>query len=265
MKAKLPEVYVPLWLAPGEAAQVDLGEAMVLIAGKQTELNLFCMRLCHSCAPFVMAFPSQREEVFLEGHQRAFEYFQGVPKRIIYDNLKTAVKEGWGKHAKEQDRFKAFRAHYAYEAMFCNTGEVHEKGLIENLVGYIRRNVLVPIPKVQSWEELDQLLLNAAKTTAKTTTSADVNFRLKKPTPLYLQPFEAVKMADVKVDYFATVPFEGCHYSVPVGYAGNTVTLKASAFRVSIYYLGQEIACHPRSYSKGKTCYALAHYLSLLE
>lgn len=204
MKAKLPEVYVPLWLVPGEAAQVDLGEAMVLIAGKQTELNLFCMRLCHSCAPFVMAFPSQREEVFLEGHQRAFEYFQGVPKRIIYDNLKTAVKEGWGKHAKEQDRFKAFRSHYAYEAMFCNTGEVHEKGLIENLVGYIRRNVLVPIPKVQSWEELDQLLLNAAKTTAKTTTSADVNFRLKKPTPLNKHPLRHCPFNPLKLSKWQT-------------------------------------------------------------
>jgi transposase len=273
MKAKLPEVYVPLRFAPAEAAQVDWGKATVFIAGEQTEVNLFCMRLCHSCAPFVMAFPSQREEAFLEGHQRAFEYFQGVSKQVIYDNLKTAVKEGWGKQAKEQDRFKAFRAHYAYEATFCNPGEGHEKGLIENLVGYIRRNVLVPIPEVQTWEELNRLLLKRCEDYLENhhirgrELSVKESYAIEQAalTPLPLQPFEAVKMTDLKVDYFATVPFEGCHYSVPVSYAGNTVTLKASAFWVRIYYRGQEIAQHSRSYRKGKTRYTLAHYLPLLE
>jgi len=273
IKAKLPEVYVPLWFAPGEAAQVDWGKATVFIAGKPIEANLFCMRLCHSCVPFVMAFPSQREEVFLEGHQHAFEYFQGVPNRVLYDNLRTAVKEGWGKYAKEQDRFKAFRAHYAYDAVFCNPGEGHEKGLVENLVGYIRRNVLVPVPKVQTWEELNQLLLKRCIDYRENHHIRGRELSVKEAytleqaslTPLPIQPFEAVKMADLKVDYFATVPFEGCHYSVPVNYAGNTVTLKASAFWVRIDYRGQEIARHLRSYHKGKTCYDLAHYLPLLE
>jgi len=77
---------------------------------------------------------------------------------LIYDNLKTAVKEGWGKTAREQDKFAAFRAHYAYRPVFCNPGEGHEKGLVENLVGYARRNFLVPVPKVSSFEELNQLL-----------------------------------------------------------------------------------------------------------
>lgn len=68
-----------------------------MLRGEKTEVNLFCMRLCHSCAPFVTAFPSQREEAFLEGHVTSFEFFGGVPRALIYDNLKTAVKEGWEK------------------------------------------------------------------------------------------------------------------------------------------------------------------------
>ncbi len=147
LKAKIPtQAFVPLEFAPGEAAQVDWGTAKVVMQGQKREVNLFCIRLCYRCAPFVIAYPSQRKEAFLEGHLEAFKFFGGVPRVLIYDNLKTAVKEGWGKIAREQDKFAAFRAHHAYQSRFCNPGEGHEKGLVENLVGYIRRNVLVPIP-----------------------------------------------------------------------------------------------------------------------
>jgi len=94
LKAKPSKVYVPLSFSPGEAIQVDWGTATVIMAGQRTEVNLFCMRLCFSCAPFVVAYPSQREEAFLEGHKAGFELFGGVSRYIIYDNLKTAVKEG---------------------------------------------------------------------------------------------------------------------------------------------------------------------------
>lgn len=87
MMEKMPEVFVPISFSPGEAAQVDWGTAIVYMAGEKTEIHLFCMRLCSSCAPFAFAFPSQREEAFLEGHQRAFAFFGGVPKDLIYDNF----------------------------------------------------------------------------------------------------------------------------------------------------------------------------------
>lgn len=273
MKSKMPEVYVPLSFAPGEAGQVDWGSATVIMAGKKIEANLFCVRLCFSGTPFVMAFPSQREEAFLEGHQRAFEFFGGVPRTAIYDNLKTAVKEGWGKTAKEQDKFRAFRAHYAYESSFCNPGEGHEKGLVENLVGYIRRNVLLPIPEVQNWEELNQLLLNRCEKyrdehhiRGREMPVCDA-FALEKTAliPLPARPYEAVKIAEPKVDYFATAPFEGNRYSVPVQFAGQTVTVKASAFKIDIYYRGNLIAHHQRSYAQKKTLYKLEHYIPLLE
>jgi transposase len=86
MKEKIPQVYIPLSYSPGEAAQVDGGTAVVYITGQKTNVNLFCVRLCSSCAPFVIAFPSQREEAFLEGHQKAFEFFGGVARELIYDD-----------------------------------------------------------------------------------------------------------------------------------------------------------------------------------
>jgi len=149
---------VPLNFGPSEASQGDWSQATIILNGVKTEAHLFCMRLCHSLAPFVIAYPTEREETFLEAHVKGFEFFGGVSRDLIYDNLKTAVKEGWGKTAREQDKFAAFRAHYAYRPVFCNPGEGHEKGLVENLVGYARRNFLVPVPKVSSFEELNQLL-----------------------------------------------------------------------------------------------------------
>ncbi|AFV11026.1 transposase [Thermacetogenium phaeum DSM 12270] len=95
LRPSLRDVYIPLFFEPGEAAQVDWGEAIIYLNGEKIKANLICMRLCHSAMPFVMAFPSQRREAFIEGHIRAFEFFGGVPKRLIYDNqgnLKIAFR-----------------------------------------------------------------------------------------------------------------------------------------------------------------------------
>jgi len=273
MKATPSQVYVPLYFAPGEAAQVDWGTAKVIMQGQKKEINLFCMRLCSSCAPFVIAYPSQREEVFLEGHGQAFKFIGGVPRTLIYDNLRTAVKEGWGKLAREQDKFKAFRAHYAYQTNFCNPGEGHEKGLVENLVGFIRRNVLVPLPRVESYEELNQLLqkrcieyINNHQIRGKEL-SVKEGFEMERRAliPLPLRSYETAKISEVKVDYYATIVLDSNHYSVPVQYAGYTVTIKASAFKVKAYWRGNEIAIHSRVYQKHRTIYQLEHYIPLLE
>jgi transposase len=114
------KAYMPLEFDPGEAAQVDWGTAVAYIQGQRTVVQLFCMRLGHSVAIFVGAFPTQRYESFLMGHRLA-EFFGGVPRRLIYNNLKTAVKEGWGKHVvQEQLPFQYLKAHYPFASTFCN-------------------------------------------------------------------------------------------------------------------------------------------------
>jgi hypothetical protein len=187
--------------------------------------------------------------------------------------LRTAVKEGWGKTAREQDKFAAFRAHYAYRPLFCNPGEGHEKGLVENLVGYARRNFLVPIPQVTSFEELNQLLEQRCTRYIEhhhvrgRDMSVKEAFALEKRALLALpvKPYEARKTAEVRVDYFSTARFETNCYSVPVKFAGKRVTVKASGLEVKIYYRGEEIGSHSRCYLKHKTIYQLKHYLPLIE
>ena len=113
-------VYLPLEFDPGMDAQTDWGEAVVDIAGERVTVQLFVMRLCYSRRMFVMAFPSQQQEAFFEGHAQAFAFFGGVPHRISYDNLKAAVEVVLrGKNRREQQSFVVFRSHYLFESRFC--------------------------------------------------------------------------------------------------------------------------------------------------
>lgn len=146
MKQPFKEAFVPLEFDPGEAAQIDWGEVRIYLKNERIKVQLFCYRLCYSADIFVRAFYRQNQESFLEGHVKAFTYCGGVPKRVIFDNARVAVKEGFGRYAKPQDAYKALSAHYAFGMDFCNINSGNEKGLVENLVGWVRRNVLALMP-----------------------------------------------------------------------------------------------------------------------
>ena len=123
------------------------------------------MRLCYSRRTFAMAFPTQKQESFFFGHVQAFHHFAGVPYRISYDNLGTAVKLSYEKTGKagcpchEVQAFVAFRSHYLFSSHFCTVGEGHEKGQVEHGVGYTRRNAMVPLPEASDYADLNRQLL----------------------------------------------------------------------------------------------------------
>lgn len=127
---KETQAFVPLRFAPGEAVQIDWGEATVYINGEKLVINLFCARLCHSCAPYVIAYQRQNLESFLDAIIRTFQYYGGVPRRVIFDNARVAVKSGFGAHAAAQDDYKQLSAHYGFEPVFCNPASGNEKGLV---------------------------------------------------------------------------------------------------------------------------------------
>ncbi len=143
-KAKqVPEVFVPLEFEKGADAQVDWGEAVAIIAGQRQKIHFFLMRLCYSRRAFAMAFPTLAQECFLSGHLQAFKHFGGVPHRISYDNLATAVKIVFdrtgkrGRPRQEVRAFVAFGSHYLFESHFCTPGldGAHEKGGVESGIG----------------------------------------------------------------------------------------------------------------------------------
>lgn len=266
------KAHIPLAFDPGEAAQVDWGEATVYLNDEKVKVQLFCYRLCNSSAPYVAVFPNQRNESFLSGHVQAFQFFGGVPKRLIYDNVRTAVKEGWGRHVRaEQPVFLALRSHYAFQADFCNPGAANEKGLVEGLVGYIRRNVLVPVPRVSSLAELQALLNERCRRYQEKQLPYHQN-RIKDAllieqqylTPLPARQFDYAITSLAEVNSMSLVKFDRNRYSVPVDLVGKTVTVKGYPWEVRIYHRSKEVAVHQRIYRQGETSLALEHYLPIL-
>ena len=140
------EMFVPLAHPPGDA-QADFGEALVVIAGVECKAHSLVVDLPHSDDGFVQAFPAETTEVFCDGHNAAFRYFGGVPRRIVYDNTKLAVARILGDGTRQRTQvFSELQSHYLFDDRFGRPGKGNDKGKVEGLVGYARRNFFVPIP-----------------------------------------------------------------------------------------------------------------------
>jgi transposase len=267
--------YLPLAHAPGAEAQCDWGEAIVRIAGVEQAAQLFCLRLAYSLKPYVCAFPTARQECFFAGHVAAFQTFGGVPHRISYDNLTTAVQKVLlGRNRIEQDAFIAFRGHYLFESFFCLPGKegAHEKSLVETLVGYARRNFLVPIPDVESWEALNRELARRCgqedgRTVVGRPEPIGAQWEEERPLLLPLQRYDypCCRTVPVRATRLGLVTFERNRYSVPSRYAGERLLLRAFAWQVEITNGQQVVARHPRLYGKDGEQLDPLHYLQVLE
>lgn len=157
------EEFIPSDPEKREGAEADWGEAVVEVNGEKRKVYLFCMRLKRSGKSFVRCYPAANQECFFHGHIEAFTYLGGIPRKIIYDNLRSAVKKVLkGSQRIEQESFRAFRAYHCFDAEFCNSGKGSEKGGVEGLVGYCRRNFMTPIPKIKDLQELNEKLEKSA-------------------------------------------------------------------------------------------------------
>jgi transposase len=270
---KRPAVYLPLEFDPGADAQVDWGEATVLMNGEPVIVQLFVMRLCFSRKLFVMAFPTQRQEAFLLGHVQAFAHFGGIPRRISYDNLKAAVyRILQGNKRVEQTTFTRFRSHYLFESHFCTPAQGHEKGGVESDVGYARRNFLVPMPKVVDFDELNRLLAAACieddqRIIERSDKPIGERWQTERPhlQPLPTRPFACCISREVTLNGYGQVTFETNRYSVPAEKARKHLTLRAYPFQIEVVADNQIIALHARSYGRKQDILDPLHYLSLIE
>jgi transposase len=266
------EVFLPLSHPPGEA-QVDFGEATVKLGGAETKVALFVMTLPYSGAIYIQAFPRECTETFLEGHRLAFEFFGGVPRRISYDNSAIAVIEVLkGRERKLTKEFLRLQSHYLFLEHFCLVRRANEKGHVERLVGFARRNFLVPVPQVESLTALNQQLQERCL--------ADLVERTRgKPAPkrdlliedqaafllLPKQSFEARRVTDRTVDSQSLVRFDDNEYSVPVRYAHRKLLVVATVDEVRLIYEDRLVARHVRCWERERTFFEPIHYLALLE
>lgn len=268
-----PATFLPLEFEPGQDGQVDWGEAQAIIAGVQQTVQIFVMRLSYSRRSFVMAFPAQKQEAFFEGHVRAFEHFGGVPSRLSYDNLKTAVKTlVEGRVREEQRAFIGFRSYYLFSSHFCTPGQGHEKGGVEHSVGFSRRNFMVPIPRVASFEELNAYLLaecqrDDVRIVHGQKVSIGQAWQQERPLlrSLPARRFACCVTRHASLTPYSQVIYETNRYSVPIEKARSMLMVKAYPFHVEIFHETEFLARHPRSYEHGQDVFDPLHYLALLE
>lgn len=266
------EMFVPLAHAPGHA-QADFGEAVVIIGGVEQKAHFFAFDLPQSDACFVRAYPAATSEAWVDGHVHAFAFFGRVPVSVLYDNDKCLVArilpDGIRKRAK---LFSGFLSHYLIRDRYGRPGKGNDKGGVEGLVGYARRNFMVPVPRFPSWEAFNLWLEEqCSKRQADVlrghheTIGQRLERDLDAMADLPPAPFDACDQATGRVSSQALVRYKTNDYSVPVAYGHRDVWLRGYVDAVVIGCGGDVIARHPRSYEREDMVFDPLHYLPLIE
>jgi transposase len=266
------EMFVPLEHPPGDA-QADFGEAMVVIGGVKRKAHYLAVDLPQSDDCFVMAFPAETTEAFLEGHNHAFAYFSGVPRTILYDNSRIAVARILGDGTRIKTRaFTELQSHYLFAEKFGRPGKGNDKGKVEGLVGYARRNFMVPIPRFATWEKFNaHLLVQCQKRRERKLRGQQqtIGKRFEKDRerllPLPAAPYEACDQHTTRVTSMSLVRYRTNDYSVPVEWGHREVWVKGFVHEVVICAASELIARHRRSYEREDMIFEPLHYLALLE
>ena len=266
--------FLMLSFDPGECAQVDWGSAgMIQVGGTRRRLSFFVMILCYSRMIYVEFTLSETQDQFLSSHEHAFEYFGGVPKRVMIDNLKAGVlSHPSGEEAVYHPKYIDFAKHYGFEISACNVRAPNEKGRVENAVGYVKKNFLNGLdcdsfdainPATRIW--LDTI---ANQREHGTTHKKPVELFAKERPELVLLtliPYDVGVSRLVTVSSQFRIIFETNRYSVPAEYASKRVTLRVYPDRLVIYHKENLIAEHIRIYDRHQDILNADHQRKLLQ
>ena len=266
------EMFVPLSHPPGHA-QADFGEALVVIGGVEQKAHFFAFDLPHSDACYIRAYPVATTEAWLDGHVHAFAFFGAVPQSILYDNDKCLVARILPDGTRQRtQRFSAMLSHYVVRDRYGRPGKGNDKGAVEGLVGYGRRNFMVPIPSFPDWDAFNDHLEEQCRKRQRDVLrghKAGIGERLQADLAamrdLPAAPFAACDLQSGQVTSTSVVRYRGNDYSVPVAYGHRAVWIKGFVTRVVIGSSAEVIAEHPRSYDTGDMVFDPVHYLPLIE
>jgi transposase len=271
-KRRSREVFVPLAHPPGHA-QVDFGEAVGVIGGVKRKLHYFAMSLPHSDALFIKAYPAETTEAFCDGHVAAFAFFGGVPASVLYDNTSIAVAKILGDGTRKRTRaFSELQSHYLFEDRFGRPGKGNDKGNVEGVIGFGRRNYMVPMPRFERFDALNTWLegqcLNRQDEVLRghgETIGERLMRDLDTLMPLPAVPYDACEKVSTRATSISMVRYRNNDYSVPVAYAHHEVQVRGYVHEVVIGCGAEVIARHRRSYEKADMVFDPMHFLPLLE
>ena len=270
--------FIPLAFAPGEAFQFDWSEDWAVIGGVRTKLQVAHFKLCHSRAFVLRAYLTQTHEMLFDAHQHAFTAWGGIPRRGIYDNMKTAVdKIRKGRQRDINRRFMAMVSHYLFDPEFCNRASGWEKGQVEKNVQDSRYRIWHQVPAFSSLEALNDWLADECVLLWQQVRHPEQDmtlweaWSLERPHLMPVgQPFDGFVEHTKRVSPTCLVSFEQNRYSVPASFANRPISLRVYPAELVFVAEGQFIASHERCFTRdhngpGKTCYDWRHYLAVLQ
>ena len=266
-----PEVVVPIEHGAAEEFQIDWGEATIMLNGNRMVVMLFCARSAYSKATWTRAYARDNMTSFLDGHVRLFEYLGGVPARLAYDNLKSAViRIGPGRQRDLNARFVSLRSHYLFASRFCNPARGNEKGHVENSVKRSQRTYMTPVPQVTTLAALNDHLLQQCQADLSRVDPSGVTYgellaqERAMFRPLPQRPFPACQTQPARIDRHSTIIHEHVRYSVPIRFARLHSVVRSFIDKIQILVDNQVVAEHTHG-QRGEWVLTLEHYLPLLE
>ena len=269
------KAFIPLEYDPGDAFQFDWSYEQLLLGGIQTEVKIAQFRLCHSRKPFCVAYTRESLEMVLDAHSRAFEFYGGVCRRGIYDNLKAVVtKVLMGKDRVFNRRFQNLASYYLFDLVACTPAAGWEKGQVENQVGVVRKRFFAKRRTFADLEELNEWLADECRNHAAMTKhpelkdkTVDQVFAEEKPAllPLPASAFDGYQESVARVSPQLLISFDRNRYSVNAMTAGKTVQVRAYANRIIMVMNGITVGIHKRHLGRDKVIFDPWHYLAVLE
>lgn len=269
------KVFIPLEYDPGEAFQFDWSYEQVMLGGTQVEVKIAQFRLCHSRKPFCIAYTRETLEMVLDAHIRAFEFYGGVCRRGIYDNLKTVVtKVLMGKDRVFNRRFQNLASYYLFDLVACTPAAGWEKGQVENQVGMVRNRFFAKRRRFASLDELNEWLEVECRNHGATAKHPELKDKTvdqvfaeeqSKLLALPVSPFDGYQESVARVSPQLLISFDRNRYSVNAMAVGKTVSVRAYANRIIMVMNGTVVGIHRRHLSRDKVIYDPWHYLAVLE
>lgn len=225
-----------------------------MLGGISQTLKVAHFRLAYSRQMFVAAYPRETQEMVLDTHIKAFAFFGGVPKRMVYDNLKTVVDTILvGKERQFNRRFLTLANHYLFEPVACTPESGWEKGQVENQVGNIREWLFTPTPKFQdftalnAWLAMRCLELAGRRHPQQTTRTIAECFAEEQPLLNAVgADFDGYVEKTLRVSSTCLIRVDHNRYSVPAEWANHVVSVRVTAAQVRIVADSQLIAEHSR-------------------
>jgi len=269
--------YIPLSFAPGEAFQFDWSEYWAVIGGERVKLQVAHFKLSHSRAFFLRAYLLQTHEMLFDAHAHAFAAFGGIPRRGIYDNMKTAVdKVRTGKDRDVNARFDSMVSHYLFDAEFCNPASGWEKGQVEKNVRDSRHRIWQKVAPMESLDALNDWLTDECVNLWKTIRhpEADISiwdaWEVERPHLMRNgRPFDGFVEHTKRVSPTCLVTFERNRYSVPASFANRPISVRVYPDRLLFVAEGNVVAEHVRDITRdhgpGRTMFNWRHYLAVLQ